>query len=36
MIAIGQVGYSPDQRINRFAEWEWKGGTLPFESILPR
>jgi hypothetical protein len=36
MIAIGQVEYSPDQGINRFAEWEWKGGTLPFESILPR
>ena len=36
MIAIGQVEYSPDEGINRFAEWEWKGGTLPFESILPR
>ena len=36
MIAIGQVEYSPDQGINRYAEWEWKGGTLPFESILPR
>jgi hypothetical protein len=36
MIAIGQVEYSPDQGVNRFAEWEWKGGTLPFESILPR
>jgi hypothetical protein len=36
MIAIGQVEYSPDQGINRFAKWEWKGGTLPFESILPR
>jgi hypothetical protein len=36
IIAIGQVEYSPDQGINRFAEWEWKGGTLPFESILPR
>jgi hypothetical protein len=35
MIAIGQVEYSPDEGINRFAEWEWKGGTLPFESILP-
>jgi len=36
IITIGQVEYSPDQGINRFAEWEWKGGTLPFESILPR
>jgi hypothetical protein len=36
MIAVGQVEYSPDEGINRFAEWEWKGGTLPFESILPR
>ena len=36
MIAIGQVEYSPDQGINRFAEGEWEGGTLPFESILPR
>ena len=35
MIAIGQVEYSPDEGITRFAEWEWKGGTLPIESILP-
>jgi hypothetical protein len=36
MIAIGQVEYSREEDINRFAEGEWKGGTLPFESILPR
>ena len=36
MIAIGQVEYSPDRGINRFAEWEWKGGTLPFENLLPQ
>ena len=36
LVAIGQVEYSPAEGINRFAEWEWKGGTLPFESILPR
>jgi hypothetical protein len=30
-VAIGQVEYSPEEGINRFAEWEWKGGTLPFE-----
>jgi hypothetical protein len=35
MIAIGQVEYSPEEGINRFAEWEWKGGTLPFESGAP-
>jgi hypothetical protein len=32
MVAIGQVEYSPEEGINRFAEWEWKGGTLPFET----
>ncbi|MDQ3835337.1 MAG: hypothetical protein M3270_00165 [Thermoproteota archaeon] len=32
MVAIGQVEYSPSQGINRFAEWEWKGGKLPFET----
>jgi hypothetical protein len=32
MVAIGQVEYSPEEGINRFAEWEWKGGTLPLES----
>ena len=31
MVAIGQVEYSPEEGINRFGEWEWKGGTLPFE-----
>jgi hypothetical protein len=36
MVAIGQVEYSPDEGINRFAEWEWKGGTLPFENLLPQ
>jgi hypothetical protein len=30
-VAIGQVEYSPEEGINRFREWEWKGGTLPFE-----
>ena len=36
MVAIGQVDYSPEEGINRFAEWEWKGGTLPFENLLPQ
>ena len=36
MIAIGQVEYSPAEGINRFAEWEWKGGALPFENLLPQ
>src|ERR671922_770990 len=36
MVAIGQVEYSPAEGINRFAEWEWKGGTLPFENLLPQ
>jgi hypothetical protein len=36
MVAIGQVDYSPEEGINRFAEWEWKGGTIPFENLLPQ
>ena len=32
MVAISQIEYSPEEGINRFREWEWKGGTLPFES----
>ena len=36
LIAIGQVEYSPAEGINRFAEWEWKGGTLPFENLIPQ
>jgi len=36
IIAIGQVEYSPEEGINRFAEWEWKGGTIPFENLLPQ
>jgi hypothetical protein len=36
MVAIGQVEYSPEEGINRFVEWEWKGGTLPFENLLPQ
>jgi hypothetical protein len=32
MVAIGQIEYSPEEGINRFREWEWKGGMLPFES----
>jgi hypothetical protein len=36
MVAIGQVEYSPGEGINRFAEWEWKVGTLPFENLLPQ
>jgi len=35
MVAIGQVEYSPAEGINRFAEWEWKGGTFPFENLIP-
>src|SRR5215213_7955342 len=34
IVAIGQVEYSP--AINRFAEWEWKGGTLPLKNLLPQ
>ena len=36
VVAIGQVEYSPAEGINRFAEWEWKGGTLPFENLIPQ
>ena len=36
MVAIGQVEYSPEEGISRFAEWEWKGGTLPFENLIPQ
>ncbi|HEU4822927.1 MAG TPA: hypothetical protein VFS97_05835 [Nitrososphaeraceae archaeon] len=36
LVAIGQVEYSPEEGINRFAEWEWKGGTVPFENLLPQ
>ena len=36
MVAIGQVEYSPAEGINRFAEWEWKGGKLPFENLIPQ
>jgi hypothetical protein len=36
LVAIGQVEYSPAEGINRFAEWEWKGGTLPFENLVPQ
>lgn len=27
LVATGQVEYSPEEGINRFAEWEWMGGT---------
>ena len=36
LVAIGQVEYSPEEGINGFAEWEWKGGTLPFENLVPQ
>lgn len=36
LVAIGQVEYSPEEGINRFAEWEWKGATIPFENLLPQ
>ena len=36
LVAIGQVEYSPEEGINRFAEWEWKGGMLPFEILIPQ
>jgi hypothetical protein len=36
LVAIGQVEYSPAEGINRFAEWEWRGGTLPFENLIPQ
>jgi hypothetical protein len=36
LVAIGQVEYSPEEGISRFAEWEWKGGTIPFENLLPQ
>jgi hypothetical protein len=34
LVAIGQVEYA--EGINRFAEWEWKGGTIPFENMIPQ
>jgi hypothetical protein len=34
LVAIGQVEYA--EGINRFAEWEWKGGTVPFENLIPQ
>jgi len=30
MVAIGQTEFSPQGSL--FREWEWKGGTLPFET----
>jgi hypothetical protein len=36
LVAIGQVEYSLEEGINRFAEWEWKGGMIPFENLLPQ
>jgi hypothetical protein len=36
LVAIGQVEYSPEEGINRFAEWEWKGGMIPFENLIPQ
>jgi hypothetical protein len=36
LVAIGQVEYSPEEGINRFAEWEWKGGMLPFKNLIPQ
>jgi hypothetical protein len=36
MVAIGQVEYSPEEDIIRFADWEWKGGTVPFENLIPQ
>ena len=36
MVAIGQIEYSPEEGINRFREWEWKSGTLPFENLIPQ
>jgi hypothetical protein len=36
LVAIGQVEYSPEEGINRFGEWEWKGGTIPFENLIPQ
>ena len=36
LVAIGQVEYSPAEGINRFAEWEWKGGMIPFENLIPQ
>jgi hypothetical protein len=35
-VAVAQVEYSPEEGINRFAEWEWNGGMLPFENMLPQ
>ena len=32
MVGIMQSEFSSEEGINRFREWEWKGGTLPFES----
>ena len=34
MVAIGQTEFSAEGA--RFREWEWKGGTVPFENLLPQ
>jgi hypothetical protein len=36
VVTIGQIESSPEKGINGFAEWEWKGGTLSFENLLPQ
>src|SRR5919106_2689076 len=36
LVAIGQVEYSPEEGVNRFVEWEWKGGSIPFKNLLPK
>jgi hypothetical protein len=36
MVAIGRVEYSPEEGINRFAEWEWKGERIPIENMIPQ
>jgi hypothetical protein len=35
-VAVAQVEYSPQEGINRFAEWEWNGGMISFENMLPQ
>ena len=35
LVAIGQVEYSPKEGVNRFVEWEWNGGSIPFKNLLP-
>jgi translation elongation factor P/translation initiation factor 5A len=34
MVGINQAEFSPEGGTIR--TWEWKGGTIPFENLIPR